>query len=91
MLHFFHWEGARHPLVNRLGKPQTLSGRFKKMVSLGPVGNQSPNGLIIWYVGRENVNMMLYCSGFMFYCFGNKNSVGDLSGLDQVLTPTLSP
>jgi hypothetical protein len=35
--------------LGRLGERQSLSGRLK-IVSLGPVGNQSRNGLIIWYI-----------------------------------------
>jgi len=61
------------------------------MVSPGPVGNQSPNGLIIWYIPREKVNLMLYCSGFLLYCFENKNAVGDVKGPDEVFRPTLGP
>jgi hypothetical protein len=34
---------------------------------------------------------MLYCSGLLFYCFGKKNSIGDVSGPDEVFRPTLVP
>jgi hypothetical protein len=60
-------------------------------VFFGPVGNQSPNGLIIWYIAREKVNLMSYCSGFLFYWFDNKNTVGDVDGPDEICRPTSGP
>jgi hypothetical protein len=35
--------------------------------------------------------VMLYSSEFLFYCFDNKVSVGDVSKPDEVLRPTLGP